>query len=75
MASVGADERAYRVLVENPRERDNLEDLELDKSIILKMDLQQVEWGGMDWIDLAQERDWWRAPFNAFGFHKIQGTL
>jgi hypothetical protein len=52
-----------------------LEDLELDKSIILKMDLQQVEWGGMDWIDLAQERDWWRAPFNAFGFHKIQGTL
>jgi len=26
----------------------------------IKMDLQEVEWG-MDWIDLAQVRDGWRA--------------
>jgi len=25
------------------------------------MDLQEVELGGMDWIDLAQGRDRWRA--------------
>jgi hypothetical protein len=25
------------------------------------MDLKEIEWGGMDWIDLAQDRDWWRA--------------
>ena len=25
-----------------------------------KMGLQEVGWGGMDWIDLAQDRDrWW----------------
>jgi len=24
---------------------------------IIKMDLQEVEWGGMDWIILIQDRD------------------
>jgi hypothetical protein len=25
----------------------------------IKMDLQEVRWGGMDWIDLAQDRNRW----------------
>jgi hypothetical protein len=24
-----------------------------------KMDLRKMEWNGMDWIDLAQDRDQW----------------
>jgi hypothetical protein len=27
----------------------------------IKVDLQEVRWGGMDWSDLAQYMDRWRA--------------
>ena len=30
----------------------------------IKMHIQEVGWG-MDWIDLTQDRDRWRAPVNA----------
>ena len=46
------------------RERDRLEDPGLDGNNI-EMDLQEVECGGTDWIDLAQDRDRWRALVNA----------
>jgi hypothetical protein len=29
-----------------------------------KMDLRDIWWDGMDWIDLAQDRDQWRALVN-----------
>jgi hypothetical protein len=30
----------------------------------IKMDLIEIGWCGMDWIDLAQDRDQWRALVN-----------
>jgi hypothetical protein len=42
----------------------------------IKMNLQEVGWGGMDWIDLAQDRDRWQALVNVimnFRFHTIWG--
>jgi hypothetical protein len=48
----------------NLRERDHLEDRDVDGDNI-KMDLQEGGCGGMDWIDLAQNRDRWRSVVNA----------
>ena len=36
----------------------------------IKMDLQELECGGMDWIELAQDRERWRAIVN--GVMKLQ---
>jgi hypothetical protein len=47
------------------READHLEDLGVDGSIILKWIFKKWDGGGMDWIDMAQDRDRWRALVNA----------
>jgi len=47
----------YEVLV-----KDHLEDLRVDND---EMDLQEFEWGGIDWIDLAQDRERWRTLVTA----------
>jgi hypothetical protein len=31
----------------------------------IEMDLRETGWDGMDWIDLAQDRDQWKALVNA----------
>jgi hypothetical protein len=45
---------------EHLRERDHVEDQDIDGSIILKWIIYKWD-GGMDWVDLAQDRDVWRA--------------
>jgi hypothetical protein len=30
----------------------------------VKMDLREMRWDGVDWIDMAQDRDQWRALVN-----------
>jgi hypothetical protein len=31
----------------------------------IKMDLREIGWDGVDWIDLAQDRDQWRDQWRA----------
>jgi hypothetical protein len=42
------------------------------------MDLEETEWGGVDHIGLAQDRDSWRSPVNmerTLEFHKMLGNF
>jgi hypothetical protein len=43
----------------------------------IKMALREIGWNGVDWIDMAQDRDQWRALVNMvlkFWFHKMLGS-
>jgi hypothetical protein len=65
VARVGDRRVAYRVLVEKPDGKRPLGGPRLRWEDNIKMDLQEVEWGGMDWIDMVQDRDRWRALVSA----------
>ena len=45
----------------NLRERDHWGDKDIDGRIILRWILRKWEWGCVDWMELAQDRDSWRA--------------
>jgi hypothetical protein len=61
---MGEKRNAYRILVGKPEGINHWEDLDVDGWTILKRDLRETDWDGIDWIDLAQDRDQWRAPVN-----------
>jgi hypothetical protein len=49
---------------ESQEERDHKEDQEVGGWTILIWILRDIEWNAMDCIDLAQDRDQWRALVN-----------
>jgi hypothetical protein len=55
---------AYRILVGKPEGKRPLGSLRCGWEDNMKMDLREIGWSGMDWFDLAQDRDHWRALVN-----------
>jgi len=55
----------YRVLVGKPKERRPLGRPRHRWENNIRMDLREVGWGCVDWMELAQDRDRWRALVSA----------
>ena len=64
VARMGEREGVYRVLVGKPEKKRQLGRPRCRWEDNIKMDLQEVGCWGMDWIELAQNRDRWRALVN-----------
>jgi hypothetical protein len=54
---MGEGSGAYRILVGRPEGRRPLGRPRRRWEDTIKMDLQEVGWGGMDWIDMSQDSD------------------
>jgi hypothetical protein len=65
VARMGEGRGAYRILVGRPEGRRPLGRPRRRWEDNIKMDLQEVGWGGIDGIDMAQDRDRWRALVSA----------
>jgi hypothetical protein len=55
---------AYRILVGKPEGKRPLGRPKHRWVDNIKIYLREIEWGGVNWIDPAQDRDQWRAAVN-----------
>jgi S-ribosylhomocysteine lyase LuxS involved in autoinducer biosynthesis len=63
-SAYGERRGVYRVLVGKSEEKSLLGRLRLRWEDTIQIDIQEVECGGMDSIELAQDRDRWRTVVN-----------
>jgi hypothetical protein len=61
---MGEKRNAYRIYVGEPEGKTPLGKSRRRWVDNIKMDLIEIGWAGMHWIDLIQDRDQWRALVN-----------
>jgi hypothetical protein len=61
---MGAKRNVYRILMGKPEGKSTLGRRRHRWQDNSRMDLREIGWGGMDWINLAQDRNQWRALVN-----------
>jgi hypothetical protein len=61
---MGENRNAYRILVEKPQGKRPLGRPRRRCVGNTKIDLREIGWDGVDWIDMAQDRDQWRVLVN-----------
>jgi hypothetical protein len=64
VARMGEKVNAYRILVGKPEGRSSLGRPRRRWVNNIKIDVREIEWDGMDWIDLVQDRNQWRGLVN-----------
>jgi hypothetical protein len=62
---MGEKRNAYRILVGNPEGKRPQGRSRRRWADNIKMDLREIGWVDMDWIDLAEDRNQWKVLVNA----------
>jgi hypothetical protein len=69
---MGERKGVYRVLVEKPEGKRQFGRPKCRWEDNVKMDLQEMGCGGIDWIELSEDRDRWQALVNAVMNLRVQ---
>jgi hypothetical protein len=64
VALVGEERKVYKVLVGKPEGKRPLGRPRRRWEDGIRMDLRDIDWGSVEWIQLAQDKDRWRALVN-----------
>jgi hypothetical protein len=68
------ERNVYRVLVGKPERKRPLGRRKRRWEEGIRMDLREIGWGSVQWIQLAQDRGWWRAVVNTMMNLRVLAT-